>query len=354
MANVIKAALFWNVNPRAIGTVVMLFAGTVAFARFELQYARASEDLTQQQTEILDDFREDFERLKEFYTHIYMEGTLQTSGFSDLQSEANPEGRSSHRVVLRRNGKHFFRVDDSVLDDAGVPTGRLTITLVSPKGTVMAEWDTKDGPPRVTDWSKDVYLGLGSLPGRYKFAEAPFTAYFFPAAPLIFGDVDFLKTKRITDVRCHDESGERLVEISLEGVTIEDRKWFARFVFHRDASWALKESIYGHSDVLEDEGTYHCQLEYDGAEDGIPLLKSASHWREIGPEQRVIMTEVCNIEKIVPGPVDEAEFTVEAIGLKIGEQRANWTRRLWLLLSCVFMILVLVVIYRAQKKSARK
>ena len=349
MSHVATFAFFWKLNPHAIGTAGVLFAGTVAFACFGLQHARASEDLTQEQTELLAEFRADFERTKEFYMHVYMEATLQKSGFSDLRSEANPEGRSSHRVVLRRNGKHYYRVDDSALEDAGVPTGRLIIALVSPKGTVIAERDTKAGPLRVTDWSDEEDLGLAFLPTQYKFAEAPFTAYYFPVAPLVFGNAGFLKSKRVTDVRCYDESGERLVEISLEGVTIEDRKWFAHFVFYRDASWALKESIYGHSDVLEDEGTCHCQLEYDGAEDGIPLLKGASHWREIGPEQRVIMMEVCDIDKIVPGPVDEAEFTVEAIGLKIGEHRASWTRRLWLLLVSIFIILALIVISRARK-----
>lgn len=354
MSSVVNTELFWKGNPHPIGTALMLFAATAPFAHSGLQHACASDDLTQEQSELLDEFRVNLERTEEFYMQMYMEATLQQSQVPGLVSEANPDGRSSHRVVSRRNGKDYYRVDDSLLDDAGARTGKRTVTLVSPKGTVVAEWDTEDGPPRVADWSDSPDLGLGTLPVDYKFVEAPFTAYLFPAALLIFDDDGvFSKTKRVTDVRCYNESGERLVEMSVEGVTSYDREWSGRFVFHRDASWALKECIFGHSDGGEAEATLHCQLEYNGAEDGIPLLKRATHWQEEGSERRAVAMEVCNIEKIVPGPIDEAEFTAEAIGLKIGEHRASWTRRLWLLLAAVFLVLALIIIGRGGRRHGR-
>ena len=244
--------------------------------------------LSRQEQGLLEEYRADYERLRQCYDNIRMEAVRRTSLITANQSEENPEGVRQIRLVYRANGGALYRMDGISLHfrDAS-PIGGTVIKLIRPEGYVVAERDGPDKPFVISEWTGDREQGLNSI-SACVFQWSPYTLHVFPMKWFVFGEPDWLKDYRLDKVVLHEEEGESLVTITAQGITtLRDKKWRGSFVYYRDRCWALRRfsSVVFARDrafVEPDDYSESSIYEYEGSHEGVPLLKRLEHWREQG------------------------------------------------------------------------
>lgn len=84
-------------------------------------------------------------------------------------------------------------------------------------------------------------------------------------------------------------------------------RWFH---FAPNDGWALQEYGWGPPQF---PNSFRAAIEYQGEQDGVPLVRRAEYWRQDrhGKRSEVVTFEV---DELVPGPVSEEDFTLDAFG----------------------------------------
>jgi hypothetical protein len=337
---------------------LVVWGAVFAFCMVPLLVAGAeslefASDLPPEEMELLQEYRPYYERLKRFYNNMEMDVIHRESDSPAYQSEENPEGKRATRLVYRANAGEFFRIDEAQLNiDDESPTGRLVIRLVRPEGFVVVRRNTPDAPLAVTGWSDNRDRGVALL-SSYMFQWSPYSMYVMPMESFVFHQPAFAETYKIEEVTAHEDGGERLVTLTVRSIMKRSgNEWQGSFVFYRDRSWALKELSWGYANPTEPSDVVrNTQYEYDGMNGQFPLLKRVEYWQEFGPDRRVGVKEVFEVQGIEPGPVPIEEFSGEALGFRVGTQRPKLVTNLIGLLIGVFLLALYFILRRRESRQ---
>jgi hypothetical protein len=334
---------------RLVGGAIFALLATIAvFARGDQRVGTAG--LSSPERELLQEYRANYNRLEQFYNNVRMDVTYRRTDYSSEDGKGKPQ-RMARYLVYRANSGELLRMDVSPLKvEDESPTGETSVELARPKeGVFVASRKTTDST-FVLDKVHAQY-DKGFLVG-YKFYAAPYTAYLLPMEFMVFERADFLKTLEVESVACQDEGKDRLVTITVTGVTERrNRKWRGRFVLYRDKSWALREATCGVADIpTAQDTTLQCRYEYEGMYEGVPLLKRAKYWQEQGPTRQRYQEEVFDVRKIEPGAVPEEEFTLDALGIKVAGQ-GKVPRFYFVLAAGIAALLVAILLARRFRRD---
>ena len=153
---------------------------------------------------------------------------------------------------------------------------------------------------------------VASIEARTLPAFAPFRAYL--EKPIN----EFLKEKNCTihSIAWEGQSPSRLIRVDWE-ITPSKPKGktrYGKFEILPDAGWVLKSYAIYFKDGYKDQATGQTfdlgrggDLEYQGDEDGIPLIKRATTWTSAVNK---VAGPTFEVTKIVAGPVPKEEFTL--------------------------------------------
>ncbi len=313
-------------NPRAMVRCCVLLACLAAgFCDFSIRTASSqavepAKDLSPEEFALLQEYQANYQRLKEFYNNVRIEGILQRPVRRVRQRNDNPPEKCIVQLVFRTKGARFFRVDGMTLEaDKQTPAGRSWVILVRPGGYLWISRDNPQGQFRVTRYGDDP--SNAALPSVCRYCRAAYYNYVSPMEKFVFKPIPWAKVYE-REVQAHEEVGERLVTITLRAVDKrEGEEYSGRFVFYRDRSWAMKECSWGFAHLTNPEhGVREARCEYEGTHNGIPLLKRVEYWTVSGPQRTRTAAEIFEVRSIEVGPVNDEEFTVEALGLRIGKR----------------------------------
>jgi hypothetical protein len=299
--------------------------------------------LSAQELAILNEYRPHYEQLKNFYDNIKMEAVYQKSVPTQAQN------RASHLVYRARAGK-FYRLDETALDAVEkMPDGGVKILLVRPEGHLVAVRE-KAGAAVVRSWSPDRERGVGRLAG-HMFQWSPYSVEVFSMEWMLFRQPGFATTYQVESVNTHVDRGERLVTVTTRAVMkLNGDVWLGHFVFHRDAGWALKEYSWGDADPSKpDSVLLQGRYTYGELRDGVPVLKRLDLYEDKGPDRIRAVEQVFEVKSVEIGPVAEDEFSLDALGIKIGRERSPWLLRLVALGTGVFLLTLYFLLRRRER-----
>ncbi len=269
---------------------------------------------------MLEEYRTNYRRLVDCYQNIQIEVVHYFTPSQGPHGEHRPA--TKEYFIYRSNGGKFFRMDGSRLaPEEEKPAGRALVTLVRPEGYLTARREDKDRTSVPEEWSSNRLNGISSL-SRYRFHTAPFSFDVRPIEHFAFRLPSYLKSFTLEKAEVQQEDGEETVSLTWRAVGKDSPASFSwRFVFYRNRAWALKEYSVGPADRQESSGratVERARFEYEGLHDGVPLLKRAEYWSEILSDSRRGDQRVYEVRSIVPGPVRESEFDLDALGIKMG------------------------------------
>jgi len=244
------------------------------------------------------------ERLKRFYTNLYIAADITKSNWVYL-----PRKPSDESVEFRANGR-LIRSDRVI--QAGAHPDTIVQVGAAERGFVVSK--RSDARRFVLDsWhaNPDVTVESSRL-----FNPLPFAPYCILEVTI----PDLLKRGgvRLTDTQEVKKEGELLLKATFhetfkrEGRVFHTSFWF---LFAPERSWACRGYRYG---TVNPECA---EIEYEAEVDGIPLVKSALYWKE-DKGKRVNMTRA-KVTRLIPGPVPEDQFTLEAFGIAEPQERAG-------------------------------
>ncbi len=304
------------------------------------------------QAALLEEYRTNYRRLIECYNSIRIEAVGHLTP-PEIPGQ-KPRPATKTHFIYRSNAGQFFRMDAAKLGlDDELPTGTMGVTLVRPEGFLVAHRDRPDGPFVPRQWSNSPQEGLGHLTSD-RFHRAVYCYVVSDLEPYVLGRPYWAKIYTIEKVESHLSDGERLVTLTSRAVPEKGKEeWLGRFVFLRDRAWALKEYECGIID--RGKGARLSRLrkarcEYEGMYQGVPLLKRVEYSIE-DADPRIVDREVYEVRSIVPGPVPEREFTLEALGIKMGRQHSNWITCAVLGLSGVFLVALFFILRRRKRRA---
>lgn len=245
------------------------------------------------------------------------------------------------RLLYLASGREWFRLDVQQLDwKTEQPAGLKTVHLVGPEAIFTARRSSPDGSLAIIEvYPNPNDLLLGNF-GIIDIQSAPYPPL---AERQVFGHED---AWRIDRVQAFEEAEARLaaIEVSREMEGLTDKY---RYEFLRDASWALRSSFSEHTAPSQPQAMILWRrLEYSGEKDGVPLLKHASYWREVGQTKERYREEDFTVTSFIPEPAPESEFLPSAVGLRLGRTTANWIPRILVLILGV----VLIALYQYLKR----
>ena len=326
---------------RAALAILLIFVVAARAACGEVDSFTAG--LSPAERELLVEYATSYERLVSIYDNIYIEAirrVWETGG-------NGPRREILTSLTYRANGGAFFRMDAVPLNPQdNSPIGKATVNIIRPReGLVVAERARMGSPFAVTGLTPSGHKGLWA---DYYFQEAPYTAFGLDLKFVVLKRPDFLKNPRIEAIVSRSEGTERFVSVDVGGVGIRSgRDWHGHFVFFRDRNWALKEARFGLAKLVAPNDDNHaCRCEYQVTDAGVPLLKRAECWFEVGPTRACVSAKRFEVREIIPGPVPEDEFSLAAIGIQLGgDGAAHRISRLIGVLSTLLLLLAVVVIW---------
>lgn len=309
--------------------------------------------LSKEELGLLEEYRTSYARLKQGYDNLKMEVVWRGTAPTFVRPD-NPTGNGAIRYVYRANGGRFYRMDISRLDLGNEkPLGDLRIRLVRPEGYLDAQTESPDKGLALSNWSTDTQEGTLLLT-TYIFHRAPYAMHVFPMERFVFNKPEFAEKYWIEKVLPHQDGTDRLVTISTRAIAKRGgMEGAGRFVCLRDRAWALKEYDWGSANLAASQDTVlrHARYTYEGDYEGVPLLKRLEMWQEEGPERKRVDQQVFEVQNVEAGPVPEAEFTADAVGLKIGKHRSNWGLRLTIFLAGVVLLTAYLIFRRTGRRK---
>lgn len=130
-----------------------------------------------EQKKLLEEYQQNYGRLKAFYGNIRIVVTRRESEVSAYKNDKNPKGKRTTELVYRARHGQFDRLDQTVLDvDEESRREATTVWLVRPEGHWIAERRTPDTPFLAKTWS----------PGRRQFESAPYFNFVFAMQRSVF------------------------------------------------------------------------------------------------------------------------------------------------------------------------
>jgi len=236
------------------------------------------------------------QRLQAFYTNLYISADITKSNWVYM-----PHQPPGEKVEFRANGR-LIR-SDRVIEDAAHPE---TIVQVAgaQRGFVVSKapganafiLDTWHANPELTTESSRLFNPLAFAP--YCILEV--TILEWMKRPSV----------RLRAVEEVQEQGELLLKATFDETFKREGQVLHlshRFLFEPQRNWACRRYAYGGTNP-------ECaEIEYEGEVDGIPLIKSATYWKE-DKGKRANMTHA-TVRKLIVGPVPEDQFTLAAFGI---------------------------------------
>lgn len=313
--------------------LVVLLSVTAATISAEAP-ALAADLPAEEQKKLLEEYRQNYGRLKAFYGNVRMVVTRRESGVPAYKNDKNPEGKRTKELVYRARHGQFYRLDQTFLDvDDESRRQATTVWLVRPEGHLVAERGAPDSPFLAKTWSQE---------SRH-FESAPYFNFVSAVQRSVFERFPSTK-EQVVRIAAVEEDGERLARVSVLIVYDSGMESLSDLTLYRDRSWAVKEATWGAPALSKpDDRVRRCRCEYKGAEDGIPLVTRVVSWQELGPERLRSNIEEVEVQMLDVGAVPEEEFTLEALGLRIGAHQANWQIRLVLLVGGVLLVALFFV-----------
>jgi len=310
--------------------------------------------LSKEELGLLEEYRTSYARLRQGYDNLKMEVVWRGASPS-LASPDNPTGNGAIRYVYRANGGRFYRMDISRLDlGSEKPLGDLRIRLVRPEGYLDAQTESPDKGLALSEWSTDTREGARLLT-TYIFHRAPYAMHVFPMEWFVFDKPEFAEKYWIEKVLPHQDGTDRLVTISSRAIMKRGGMEYAgRFVCLRDRAWALKEYTWGSTNLAasgNNTSVKQARYTYEGDYEGVALLKRLELWRELPPDGKRFDEGVWEVRNVEAGPVPEAEFTADALGLSIGKHRSNWGLRLTIFLAGVVLLTAYFIFRRTGRRK---
>jgi hypothetical protein len=229
--------------------------------------------------------------------------------------------------------------------DTGAPTGTKSVDLLGPEIGFRARSNSSASSLAITKLFNSPKEFEWGVP-NYLFFKAPYSFESATMEQALFGNYEDC---RIVDVRPYEESGKRLVEISCRFDEKRKHPTRATITFLRDLNWAVSETKQGPVRNLEpNDVVRECKCEYEGANEGIPLLKRVTYFGLKGPEREQKRVAEYEVTRFVPGPVPESEFLPSAINLRVGKPQADqWPRILVLVVGALLIALYVYLKRRA-------
>jgi hypothetical protein len=259
-----------------------------------------------------------YARLKDVYGNARIDAILHESLFGDEKKTAdNPDGRETFRLAYRSNAQRLFRVDTEPLDwKSELPTGTKSIAVAGPQLSFFAR-QTPD-------------------------LRAPFSYRMIPLELIVFNPQS--KLSKIESVKETSAEGVRLVSLRIVIPSVPDKPIY-EYTFLRDSTWALRD-YHGGPDT--GGAVDYATLNYEGVENGVPVIKRAVYWAEQGPEKKRFSVRDYEITRFIPSPVAEKEFLPSALDLSIGKPEINWWPRILVL---VFAFALLTVYFSLKRRA---
>ncbi len=317
-------------------------------------------ELSGEEKELLQEYRVNYMRLREFYQNITIEA--HRTGYrlprsADAGFPPTPGAELELYVELdytfRANGGDYLRMD-WIEEEASSLSRKKTgfVGILTPTEGFALERNGSNGRLHLVAHGKelDKYSGLFA---SHWFHTAPFGQQGIPLEHRLLVDQD--GSYRLEKVEVGRESGEEIVSVSR--LQKSEAGWSRLILrFYRNRSWALKESSYeGTEDGTEESLLMVERCTYDGEEDGIPLL--SGYTLEIGSknisasEETVRRRDVFEIKKITPGAVPLAEFDARGIIGKIGEKTTISRFRIIAMAIGLILVVISLCLHRRKMKA---
>lgn len=348
---------------------ITVLASLILSTNFSRAANKGGEGLGSEELALLNEYEEQYQKLKNFYDNIYLEA-ISTEFEPRVTSEKNAAEINApttcKRLIYRSNGGQYYRMDRSGYSPKRRSLGAmLKVALVRPEGYLSVQRDSSERGFAVSNITPSVDQGLSDL-SMYRFQTAPYTMYGLPIEWFLLREPRFLSSYQITRVDTHKKGADELVTVEMTGLGKSEGKlndkskspeYKATFVFHRDKMWALKEYSSGprfpELAIKKDpENEYHTRkgkLQYISTDS--PVLKHVEYWWENGSGMKTGF-ETYDIIEAKSGPVPLEEFTLEAISMAdVASHRNNWTTRLYVLLAGVACIAAYVFLRRRNEAA---
>ncbi len=317
-------------------------------------------ELSEGEKELLQEYRVNYMRLREFYQNITMEA--HRTGYrlprsADAGVPRAPGTELELYVELDyifrcNNGEDYLRMDWGEEDASSLSMKTGFVGIITPTEGFALERNSSNGSLHLVAHGKDLdhYLDLFA---NHWFHTAPFGQQGTPLEYRLLVDQD--DSYRLTKVDVGRESGEEIVSVSRSRKC--DEGWSRMtFRFYRNRSWALKESSYEGTEYgIEESLLIVERCTYDGEEDGIPLL--SGYTLEIGgknvsaSEETVRQRDMFEIKKITPGAVPLAEFDARGLIGKIGEKTTISRFRIIAMAIGLILVVISLCLHRRKMKA---
>lgn len=308
------------------------------------EFPDMTKGLSSAERSLLEEYRNAYAKLREFYGNAYIEATARQWGWDRRISTENPEGRSAWSGVYRSRSAKLFRFDFATLDwKTESPTGELRVYVVGPQLKFEARQSAEGDLAVVREYGTT--LAVLDAAAEWNFSATPYSFGAMYLEYMIFRRDVVAKDWHVEKVAATEEDGIRLVSIHCAS---KEKSKAAEFRFLRD-SWALKDYSNGSPSMnTEDDYQRRASIEYDTSQGDFPLLKKATYWVDFGPQRKRGQFYEVTVTRFDIGPVAESEFLPSALNLSIGQTRASWGPRIFV----IAIGIALVALYFYFKRRA--
>ena len=284
-------------------------------------------------SEFLAKYRPFQERLEKFYGTLRFEATAREENFPNAVD-------ATHKLVFRAT-EGRFRVD-RVTDRDGHFDQQ--VRVATPAQSFRLCSTSRQGAYGVESIGANFSEAIENMRLKNPLISAPYGIFEITIA-------HFLENPDLTITAIDDDSasGEQLTKVSYERHSTIDNQRMQQYgwlTFYPNRCWAFHEYSIG---AKEPTGTrLRAVVDYNGERDGVPLLTKAEYWYESGAERKRSLAQTFDVSRIVPGAVDESEFTLSAFNLpEVGRQKSYFG---WYVVIVIAIGIVLVLVSSLLKR----
>lgn len=249
--------------------------------------------------EFLQQYAPAVEKLRNFYTHATVFGTR--------KRELPQAGKSLEQQFVYRSAGAQVRLDVTTIANQGMgaKVGKSDMYMATGIGSLTT---VRNPGSQVFDDARQ--LSYGDTRSRIESTCLLNYPYTFDSHATLYS---FLQQPgvRAVQVKKIKRDDELLVKVSYsETAAREDRPtdWKSWFLLSPAEGWAIREYERSTGEG-ERMMTYRGTLTYEGAQDGVPLVKQIVTTQEQGPAHKCVVRESVMVSKIVPGDPAGHYFT---------------------------------------------
>ncbi len=281
-------------------------------------------------------------KLEEFYSAVTMDAVQQRTR---LGADRTSETTVREELKLYTSGDDL-RVDAVITRD-GKPTDQVSVATPEKAFVVARDGDAERFVLR--DMTQDFARSASAVRNRYHALFAPFSAG--------LGGESILQrlkapTTTITGIREETKDGETFVEVSYQyplpdplpksSKPRQAREARGSYTFAKDRAWVAVKSEWWPG--ADQEGHLSGKMEYDGSQDGVPLLRKVVFLRDtLG---RTLKWIELDVTKIVPGIAPQRDFKLAAFGIHDVSEEKETNYWLFLIVSGIVLLAAALIVGR--------